>query len=352
MLYWVRNENWSAVNQTRITSGNKIPYETEVNTLRPQNLGNFVGQSRTCAVLSVMIEAAAHQGKPIDHILFYGPPGLGKTSLAHIIALESHANIRITSGPALKFAGELASILTRIEPGDVLFIDEVHRLNPKIEETLYPAMEDFALDLMLGKGATAREYRMSLPPFTIVGATTRLSLLSGPLRDRFGAHFRLDFYTVDELCLILLRAAHMQSQKILESATRILASRARGTPRVALRLLRRVHEYATTRANGQITDEVAEEALALLHIDALGMEELDRRILRLLVEKFDGGPVGLETIAAAVSEDSATIMDVYEPYLLQLGFLARTPRGRVATRHAFEHLGVAYPDEDEQLQLI
>ncbi len=342
----------SSVNAGRITSGQKKPHEKEVNSLRPQSLADFIGQSRTCSVLRVMVEAAAQQGMPIDHILFYGPPGLGKTSLAQIIALESRANIRITSGPALKFAGELASILTRIEAGDVLFIDEVHRLNAKVEETLYPAMEDFALDLMLGKGATAREYRMALPPFTLVGATTRLSLLSGPLRDRFGAHFRLDFYNVDELCHILQRAAQMQENPLEESATRILASRARGTPRVALRLLRRVQEYATTRANGRITAAVAEDALSMLHIDALGMEELDRRILHLLVEKFDGGPVGLETIAAAVSEDSATIMDVYEPYLLQLGFLARTPRGRVATRHAFAHLGVPFPDEDDQMQLI
>lgn len=340
------------VNQTRITSGQKRANEKENPTLRPRRLAEFIGQSRIRAVLSMMIEAATQQEKPIDHILFYGPPGLGKTSLAHIIAQESNANIRITSGPALKFAGELASILTRIEPGDVLFIDEVHRLNPKIEETLYPAMEDFALDLMLGKGATAREYRMALPPFTIVGATTRLSLLSGPLRDRFGAHFRLDFYNEDELCSILQRAAVMRGYPLHETAARILANRARGTPRVALRLLRRVHDYATTRADGHITDVVAEKALNLLHVDSLGMEELDRRILRLLVEKFDGGPVGLETIAAAVSEDSATIMDVYEPYLLQLGFLARTPRGRVATRHAYEHLGVTFPAENDQPQLI
>ena len=345
-------ETTTSAHETRITSGQKRTDERESPALRPRRLAEFIGQRRTCAVLSVMIEATAQRAKPLDHVLFYGPPGLGKTSLAHIIAQECRTNIRITSGPALKFAGELASILTRIEPGDVLFIDEAHRLNPKIEETLYPAMEDFALDLMLGKGATAREYRMSLPPFTIVGATTRLSLLSGPLRDRFGAHFRLDFYDVEELCLVIQRAAVMQGFPLDESATHTLASRARGTPRVALRLLRRVYDYATTRADGRITNTVAEEALALLRVDALGMEELDRRILRLLVEKFDGGPVGLETIAAAVSEDSATIMEVYEPYLLQLGFLARTPRGRVVTRHAYEHLGVAFPANNDQQHLL
>ncbi len=343
--------------EKRFTSGERRNDEREDSTFRPRNLSDFLGQRRTCEVLKVMIEAAIQREQALDHVLFHGPPGLGKTSLAHIVAQEMGSKIRITSGPAIKFVGELASILTRIEKGDVLFIDEVHRLAPKVEETLYPAMEDRALDLMLGKGSNAREFRYQLPDFTIIGATTRLSLLSGPLRDRFGAHFRLDLYKVDKLSQILARAAIRQNCRITENALHTLASRARGTPRVALRLLRRVQDFASARADGHINDAVATAALDLLRVDSLGMEELDRRILKLLIEKFDGGPVGLDTIAAAVSEDSATIMDVYEPYLLQLGFLERTPRGRLVTRHAYEHFGFALPkrqkaSEKEQEQLL
>lgn len=283
------------------------------------------------------------RGEPIDHALFYGPPGLGKTSLAHVIANEMQANIRVTAGPSIERAGDLAAILTHLKKGDILFIDEVHRLGKAIEEILYPAMEDFKLDIVIGKGPAAKTVRLNLPRFTVIGATTRLALLAGPLRDRFGARYRLDYYEHDAMQKIVTRAAQMLKTEIKPEGASEIARRARGTPRIGLRLLRRVRDYAQTRADGIITLKVTQEALDLLNVDPLGLDEIDRRILLTIIEKFDGGPVGLDTIAAATSEDSATIMDVYEPFLIQLGFLQRTSRGRVATPRAYAHLNIDYP---------
>jgi Holliday junction DNA helicase RuvB len=294
--------------------------------------------------LKILIDAAKARQEPIDHVLFYGPPGLGKTSFAHVIANEMNVNIRVTAGPSIERAGDLAAILTHLKQNDILFIDEVHRLGRAVEEVLYPAMEDFVLDIVIGKGPAAKNVRLNLPRFTVIGATTRLALLAAPLRDRFGAQFRLDFYDQQAMEYIIHRAASMLSVEIETEGTSEIARRARGTPRVALRLLRRVRDYAQVRAEGIITGVVAGEALALLNIDQLGLDDVDRRILATIIEKYGGGPVGLETIAAAISEDSATIMDVCEPYLLQLGFLARTPRGRVATAGAYEHMGISLPE--------
>ena len=313
--------------------------------LRPKWLRDMVGQDSLRDNLSIILEAAKLRGEPIDHVLFYGPPGLGKTSLAHVIANEMGANIRVTAGPSIERAGDLAAILTHLKKGDILFIDEVHRLGKAVEEILYPAMEDFVLDIVIGKGPAAKTVRLNLPRFTVIGATTRLSLLAGPLRDRFGARFRLDFYSQEALEHIVTRAAAMLKIAIEADGAREIAKRARGTPRIVLRLLRRVRDYAQTRADGRITATVTREALELMNIDHLGLDEVDRNILSTIIEKFNGGPVGLETIAAATSEDSATIMDVYEPYLIQLGFLDRTPRGRIATANAYRHLGLPTPQD-------
>ncbi|MEO1164000.1 MAG: Holliday junction branch migration DNA helicase RuvB, partial [Chloroflexota bacterium] len=282
------------------------------------------------------------RGEPIDHVLFYGPPGLGKTSLAHVIANEMESKIRVTAGPSIERAGDLAAILTHMKKGDILFIDEVHRLGKAVEEILYPAMEDFKLDIVIGKGPAAKTVRLNLPRFTVVGATTRLALLAGPLRDRFGARFRLNFYNQDAMTQIITNAAGKLNVEIVPTGAEAIARRSRGTPRIGLRLLRRVRDYAQTRADGVITDEVTADALDLMNIDRLGLDEIDHRILRTIIEKFEGGPVGLDTIGAAISEDSSTIMDVYEPYLIQLGFIDRTPRGRVATRSAYEHLKIPF----------
>jgi Holliday junction DNA helicase RuvB len=308
-------------------------------SLRPKRLGEFIGQDRLKENLAIFVEAARGRDEPLDHVLFFGPPGLGKTTLAHIIAAEMDASIRITSGPAVERPGDLAAILTNLNPCDVLFIDEVHRLRREIEEVLYSAMEDFALDIIVGKGPSARSIRLPLPPFTVVGATTRPASLSAPLRDRFGAVYRIDFYDQPAMQSIVVRGASILKVDITEEGAGIIACRSRGTPRVALRLLRRVRDFAEVRAEGLVDADVATEALRRLDIDALGLDELDRRVLALLIDKFDGGPVGVETIGAAVGEEPETIEDVVEPYLLQIGFLERTSRGRVATASAFSHLG-------------
>jgi Holliday junction DNA helicase RuvB len=315
--------------------------------LRPQRLRDLIGQDRVRENLDILIEAAKKRGEALDHVLLHGPPGLGKTTLSHIIANEMDVPIRVTSGPAIERAGDLAAILSNLRETEVLFIDEVHRLGRAVEEILYPAMEDYALDFVIGKGPSARSIRLKLPRFTIVGATTRLALLTAPLRTRFGAIFRVDFYELEALEAIVSRAARVLEVEIDGRGTTEIAQRGRGTPRVALRLLRRVRDYAQVRADGQITVTVARQALALLDVDERGLDDLDRRVLRTIIEKFDGGPVGLDTIGAAISEESDTIMDVVEPYLLQLGFLDRTPRGRVATARAYEHLDLPYKKPEQ-----
>jgi len=316
--------------------------------LRPQRLADLIGQDHVRENLSILIEAAKQRDEALDHVLLYGPPGLGKTTLAHIIANEMEMSIRVTSGPAIERAGDLAAILSNLREKEVLFIDEVHRLGRAVEEILYPAMEDFSLDFVIGKGPSARSIRLKLPRFTVVGATTRLALLTAPLRTRFGAIFRVDFYDQEALEAIVRRAAWVLEVEIDDAGAAEIARRGRGTPRVALRLLRRVRDFAQVRADGHINEEVARQALGLLDVDERGLDELDRRVLCTIIEKFEGGPVGLDTVAAAVSEEPDTIMDVVEPYLLRLGFLDRTPRGRVATGRAYEHLDLPYLRPEQQ----
>ncbi len=317
------------------------------NALRPQKLADLIGQDQVKENLSILIDAAKHRGEALDHVLFYGPPGLGKTTLAHVLGNEMGVNVKVTAGPAIERAGDLAAILTNLRAGDVIFIDEIHRLGRAVEEVLYPAMEDFALDIVIGKGPSARSIRLKLPRFTVVGATTRLALVTAPLRARFGAVYRLDYYDIEAMKKIVTRASRMLKVLADETGISEVARRARGTPRIALRLLRRVRDFAQVRADGTITRQVAQEALDLLQVDPLGLDDVDRRVLRTIIEKYGGGPVGLNTIAASISEEQDTIMDVVEPYLLQLGFLDRTPQGRVATRSAYEHLNLPYTEEGQ-----
>ncbi len=320
--------------------------------LRPRHLNEVIGQDQVKENLSILISAARKRNEPLDHVLFYGPPGLGKTTFAHVLANEMGVNIKITAGPAVERAGDLAAILTNLHAGDILFIDEIHGLGKTVEEVLYPAMEDFALDIVIGKGPSARSIRLKLPRFSVIGATTRLALVSAPLRARFGAVYRLDYYNLQPMCIIVERAARILNVPTDAGGIEEIARRARGTPRVALRLLRRVRDFAQVRADGAISREVAREALNLLNVDPLGLDDVDRRVLSTVIEKYGGGPVGLNTIAASIGEEPDTIMDVVEPYLLQLGFLDRTPQGRVATRLAYEHLGIVFPGDQRQPTLF
>ena len=315
------------------------------NHLRPQLLEDYIGQAKAKEMLKISIEAAKARGEALDHLLFYGPPGLGKTTLAGIIANEMNVNMKITSGPAIEKPGEMAAILNNLQEGDVLFVDEIHRLNRQVEEVLYPAMEDYAIDIMIGKGASARSIRLDLPKFTLVGATTRAGMLTAPLRDRFGVVTRMEYYTVEELKMIILRSAKVLEVGIDENGAYAMARRSRGTPRLANRLLKRVRDFAQVKYDGYITEEVADYALDLLDVDKEGLDQTDRGILLAMIGKFGGGPVGLETLAASIGEDPGTIEDVYEPYLLKNGFIQRTPRGRVVTDAAYAHLGICKENE-------
>jgi Holliday junction DNA helicase RuvB len=333
--------------EKRLVNPDSKPEDRTDQALRPRKLADFIGQERIKENLAILIAATQQRAEPVDHILFYGPPGLGKTTLAYIVANEMGVNIKVSAGPAIERPGDLAAILTNLRAGDIMFIDEVHRLGRTVEEVLYPAMEDFALDIVIGKGPSARSIRLKLPHFTVIGATTRLALVTAPLRARFGAIYRLDYYDLPAMQAIVERAAVVFKVEIEQGGVDEIARRGRGTPRVALRILRRVRDYAQVRGDGVITRDISEQALTLLNVDKLGLDDMDRKVLETVIGKYNGGPVGLNTIAASISEEADTIMDVVEPYLLQLGFLERSSQGRIATRLAYEHLNVPFPVEDQ-----
>ena len=335
------------MDNTRFITSTKNITDSEIeNRLRPTTMDEYVGQEKVKANLEVYIKAAKERKEALDHVLLYGPPGLGKTTISHIIASELGSQIKVTSGPAIEHAADLAAILTNLNTNDVLFIDEIHRLNKSVEEILYPAMEDFALDFIVGKGPSARNMRLKIKPFTLIGATTRAGMISSPLRDRFGVIARLELYSDKELATIVSRSAKILSIEIETEATLEIAKRSRGTPRIANRLLKRVRDFAQVIGEGKITYELADKALGLMEVDKLGLDHIDRRILETMIDKFGGGPVGLETLAAATGEEAATIEDVYEPYLIQLGYIARTPRGRVVLEPAYNHLGKPFPQQN------
>lgn len=335
------------MDNTRFITSTKNITDSEIeNRLRPTTMDEYVGQEKVKANLEVYIKAAKERKEALDHVLLYGPPGLGKTTISHIIASELGSQIKVTSGPAIEHAADLAAILTNLNTNDVLFIDEIHRLNKSVEEILYPAMEDFALDFIVGKGPSARNMRLKIKPFTLIGATTRAGMISSPLRDRFGVIARLELYSDKELATIVSRSAKILSIEIEPEATLEIAKRSRGTPRIANRLLKRVRDFAQVIGEGKITFELADKALGLMEVDKLGLDHIDRRILETMIDKFGGGPVGLETLAAATGEEAATIEDVYEPYLIQLGYIARTPRGRVVLEPAYNHLGKPFPQQN------
>jgi len=339
----IHSDNLTA--EPRLIAATPASHQEEAleRALRPKHLDEYVGQEKIRGQLSIFIEAARKRKEPLDHVLLFGPPGLGKTTLAHIIAREMGVNLRHTSGPVLERAGDLAALLTNLEPNDVLFIDEIHRLSPVVEEILYPALEDYQIDIMIGEGPAARSVKLDLPPFTLVGATTRAGMLTNPLRDRFGIVARLEFYTVTELQRIVTRSSGLLELPISPEGALEIAKRSRGTPRIANRLLRRVRDYAEVRANGEATREVSDAALTMLDVDAQGLDVMDRKLLQTVIEKFDGGPVGVDNLAAAIGEERDTIEDVIEPYLIQQGYLQRTTRGRVATANAYQHFGLAQP---------